>query len=326
MKCTSCGVTHFEAVTWYWLGNWGGFLHCVDDSMPMSLQTKILAASFSLVFATNLIGNGLVVVVILKDRRLRKTMNLLLLNLAVADILVAVFFGPGFLPMPEHPTGVSGDFLCKIVTGKNLGWLSSVVSAFTLVLVSIERFFAVVYPFNVRWKISKTKLRFIVPGMWLLATILTLPSFIADRFEKESSVCIEKSTYPWKLVYAVAWAVLAGFLPVVIMVVLYSIVIYTLWFKNNLGNAVRSAVRKSRKNASRAVIIVSVIYAVLCLPTHVLYCVYALRPNLFKNGEISFPITYILVVLNSSVNPFVYIFQCARFRNALRKLFCCEEE
>ncbi len=45
----------------------------------------------SVMVAINLLGNSLVCLVVLRDKTMRTTMNFLLVNLAVSDMIVGVF-------------------------------------------------------------------------------------------------------------------------------------------------------------------------------------------------------------------------------------------
>ena len=51
--------------------------------------------------------------------------NNLLVNLAAADMIVGIFFGIQYIitPLLNHPDGLTGDILCKLVTGGVLGWV-----------------------------------------------------------------------------------------------------------------------------------------------------------------------------------------------------------
>ena len=75
--------------------------------------------------------------------------------------MVAVFFSPLhiFVHTFTHPDGVAGDVLCKILTGGNLGWLGGTSSAFTLVAVAVERYYAVNYPHGNKGKVTQGKLK-----------------------------------------------------------------------------------------------------------------------------------------------------------------------
>ena len=75
--------------------------------------------------------------------------------------MVAVFFAPLhiFIHTFTHPDGVAGDVLCKILTGGTLGWLGGSSSAFTLVAVAVERYYAVNYPHGNKGKLTQGKLK-----------------------------------------------------------------------------------------------------------------------------------------------------------------------
>ena len=88
-------------------------------------------------------------------------MNYLLVNLAVADLMVAVFFSQlhVFIHTYTHPDGLTGDLLCKLLTGGALGWVGGTSSAFTLLAVSTERYYAVNYPHGNKGKLTTKKLK-----------------------------------------------------------------------------------------------------------------------------------------------------------------------
>lgn len=86
-------------------------------------------------------------------------MNYLILNLAVADIMVALFIVPRFIFVHifNHPDGMTGTVLCKLLTGGNLIWIGSVATAFTLVVVAIERYHAVINSHSNQGQLTATK-------------------------------------------------------------------------------------------------------------------------------------------------------------------------
>ena len=85
------------------------------------------------------------------------------MNLAVADMLVGLFFAPQyiFMHMFTHPDGVTGTVLCRLLTGSNIAWVGGATSVFTLVTIAIERYSAVMDPFGNKAKLTKTKLKVI---------------------------------------------------------------------------------------------------------------------------------------------------------------------
>jgi len=106
-----------------------------------SVENICLIVAFVIMAIMDLVGNTLVVLVIRLNKSMRTPMNMLLLNLAVADMVVAVFVTIQFVigPTFEHPSGTTGLLLCKFITGGPMSWSAAAVSVFTLVVISIER-------------------------------------------------------------------------------------------------------------------------------------------------------------------------------------------
>ena len=100
-----------------------------------------LNVAFSIIVLMGLVGNTLVILVIRLTKTMRPPMNMLLLNLAVADMVVAVFVAIHFVIGPnfQHPSGTTGLWLCKFVTGGTITWSGAAVSVGNLVAISIER-------------------------------------------------------------------------------------------------------------------------------------------------------------------------------------------
>jgi len=82
-------------------------------------------------------------------------------NLAAADITFAVFHTPKYILSRTftHPDGAAGKVLCRLLTGGTLGWFGGVSSAFTLVVIAVERFYAVMFPHGNNGRLTKRKLK-----------------------------------------------------------------------------------------------------------------------------------------------------------------------
>ena len=93
----------------------------------------------------------------------RTPVNYLLVNLAIADILYAAFIAPNVLfvqfSFVQHPDGLTGTVLCKLLIGGAVAWIGGVSSIFTLFAIAIERYYAVMYPYGNKWKLTKRKLK-----------------------------------------------------------------------------------------------------------------------------------------------------------------------
>ena len=118
-------------------------------------------------------------------------MNVLLLNLAIADITVVVFFASRFtlIHAYNHPDGKVGTILCKLLTGGTFGWIGSCASVFTMVAIAIERYYAVIRPLGNRATFTRDslKVRFLVSKI----TIHLIPQSQPIDY---SFVCMSTST------------------------------------------------------------------------------------------------------------------------------------
>lgn len=197
---------------------------------------------FSLMAVLDIIGNTFVILVILRNQSMKTPVNYLLVNLAVADILVGIFFGIQFIITPtlNHPEGRTGDLLCKLITGGVPGWVGAVTSVFSLIAIAIERYFAVIYPHSQRGKLTKTKIVFFVAVSWFLALLWAGVGFFITVYNSELQSCVH--SWPKDIyanIYTVGWTVVAGVMPLGIMGCLYARVVYRLWFTDQENEATR---------------------------------------------------------------------------------------
>ena len=292
-----------------------------------SVNDVVLSVTFLLLSLTDFVGNVLVCLIILQRKRFRfrrSTLDFLFLNLALADITVAVFAIPRYVLNHAfaHPLGSVGDFLCRFVTGGNLMWTGGAASVFTLVTIAFERRHAS-RPYQVRRKLSKSKLRVLVLSSWVFAGLLNLPLFFIMSYDDRSNFCIEN--WPNALlpkIYGIIWFSVVGAIPIAIMAVLYSKVIYHLWVKKSIARLHRKAILIPRK-ATKMAITLTAIYSICWLPNLILY-ILAFNISDAVYGSPLYRWTVVLTCLNSTVNPFVYSLQSRRFRASVKRALLCK--
>lgn len=101
----------------------------------MSLAVPIL---FGIIVVVGLLGNLLVVIVVTANQQMRSTTNLLIINLALADLLFIVLCVPFTAVDYMLPYWPFGDLWCKMV--QYLIVVTVYASVYTLVLMSLDRF------------------------------------------------------------------------------------------------------------------------------------------------------------------------------------------
>ena len=288
-----------------------------------------LTVAFSVVVIVNLVGNTVVCLVVFRYHGMRAPVNYLLVNLAASDIMVALFIIPVYVIKWafHHPSGTAGDFLCKFITGGNFIWIGGAASAFSLVVVAIERYFAVVYPFGDRWRLTNRRLIPIVIIGWLYAIIYNLPLFFVIRYDKHGLThCPEHwPNEHLAKAFTIACFFVYGAIPMGAMVVLYIKVLCNLWNRgnpNNLGVTEQARIR-SRLKVTKMVFVVSLMYTVCWLPNLVLYMLSKYESEVYAYGSVPYIISVVLVGVNSAINPFIYALHSSNFRQHIRGTFCC---
>ncbi|XP_001640050.2 substance-K receptor [Nematostella vectensis] len=292
-----------------------------DD--PTEEETRALNVLFSILALVNLTGNSLVAWIILRHRQMTSSLNgYLLINLAVSDVMVALFMTPQYVFRFTftHPGGRAGDWLCKMITGGNFIWVGGAASAFTLVAIAMERYHAIVNPCH--HQLTRKRLALTIAGSWIYAILFNLPLFFVIGYEKHGDDfrCPEKWTNkPLAELYTVGAFFIFGAIPIGIMLIVYPMIIRVLWQPNILPT--QRPIIEKRQKAVRMMLVVTVLYFVCWLPNLVLYMMSQFHSDVYNYFHIPYVISIILVGLNSTMNPFVYSLHSSRFKEEFRRWF-----
>ena len=133
----------------------------------------IFIVVLSVLVLISLVGNTLVILTILINKPMHTTLNYLLVNLAVADMISALCIGIGYVmtPIIIYPEGKVGRYFCMFLIDGELAWIGAAESVFCLVYIAVERYFAIVRPLRQRGRFTRRRLKvFIVLG-WGLAIL-----------------------------------------------------------------------------------------------------------------------------------------------------------
>ncbi|XP_008288395.1 vasopressin V2 receptor-like [Stegastes partitus] len=187
------------------------------DTLLAVAEVVVLAA----ILVMALLGNGLVLVVLLRRRRHHNPLHQFMLNLCVADLVVALFQvlpqlvwdAQGRLPGP--------DFLCRLV--KYLQVLGMFASSYMIVAMTLDRHYAICCPLQAHRSGATQRCNTFVVLAWGLSLLLSLPQvFIFSRSEVAPGIheCWGSFAESWGLKAYVTWMTLSVFiLPVLIITV-----------------------------------------------------------------------------------------------------------
>ena len=188
--------------------------------------------TFCLFIIVSLAANSLIVMIVYKTPNLRKPINYFIANMASSDLLFPFFFIPCNLSR-LHTTslltgGPLGQAFCKLVAF--FGEVSIAVSIQNLILIAVDRFGAVVFP--LRSPLIRSKLcPFFILATWIVAVAVNSPYLFAIeiveypegtwRVAKWKKVFGESSSHAS---FVLAYHILFIYIPVMLLVILYSII------------------------------------------------------------------------------------------------------
>ena len=276
-----------------------------------------------------LAGNTLLIYIVFRKPGTRNLTSFLFVNMAVADLMVAVFQMPVSIThfYVFESSELIGTFNCKVLY--YAVYVSTIASIFCLTVMAFDRYFAVVHPF--RRSIWFRKPKIITPIIWISS--MALMSIVPFAFKLDQGKCrIEISLIlPF---YAYFFAV--GFLlPLAVISVLYTLVARKLWFyevpvDRNVNDEQREQ-EIPKKKVIRMLIIIVVVFAVCWLPVHVYQMDEGVSIGVRGRGAMWDP--YIIIYIcywfsqaNSAINPWLYIGLNGKMKTAFKNMIRCKHE
>lgn len=305
--------------------------------LPWQLKTA-WGVVFGAMLLVAITGNSIVLWIVLAHRRMRTVTNYFLLNLSVADLLMSSLncsFNFIFMLNSDWPFGA---VYCTI--NNFMANMSVASSVFTLVAISLDRYIAIVHP--LRHRTSRKKARLFLLIIWALSCVLAAPclmysTVMTKRYHngKTRTVCYmlwPDGRYPTSMadyIYNLVFLILTYGIPMLIMIVCYSLMGRELWGSRSIGEHTERQLEsmKSKKKVVRMFIIVVTIFAICWLPYH-LFFVYAYHNNQMTSSSYVQQLYlgfYWLAMSNAMVNPIIYYWMNSRFRIYFQEIicFCC---
>ncbi|XP_033746406.1 beta-3 adrenergic receptor-like [Pecten maximus] len=170
-------------------------------------------------------GNILVLIAVARNKRLQTVFNIYVINLAVTDLLVAVTAMSFYTTETVLGYWPFGEFLCGVWIFVDYGM--TFASVFTLIAISVDRFWSVTWSLHYRAHHNKIKAVRLIIAVWVSTLVLWLPACIMDRINNSvPNKCVWEPSKNKEFVVVIATIGHHGAFTV--MVVCYTKVFYTL--------------------------------------------------------------------------------------------------
>ena len=206
-------------------------------------------------------------------------------------------------------------------------------SVWILVAIAVDRFFAVTRPFQVSPLSRHFKKTVVFLWVWSAVSAANILALIGLVKEKTSDFCetLEKVYYWWREFFLTS-LVLNVVVPLVAVIILYTIICLKLWARKVPGEGANRNERqveaiKTAKKVTRMMIAVVVLYELCWLPYFITMLMSLTRGESplksdppTGNIHLNFFIVW-LTFAYSAVNPFVYLTFNQKFRNGFKHLY-----
>ncbi|KAI6191347.1 G-PROTEIN-RECEP-F1-2 domain-containing protein [Aphelenchoides bicaudatus] len=342
-------------------------LEVVAEEVALMNQPIIRAfflVAYLAVFIFCIFGNSMILIVIISNRSMRTVTNYFLANLAVADLLVGmfcVFENAAHFVLFEHGNWPFGKTLCHLY----IFVLHAIpnASAGILVLLSIERFIAVLRPMLVHHLLTKSVLLLSSIIVWGFSALMNLPYLIAVQYlempNRETGgaygICTRRHIVVGDINILKVVTILNLFIwyitPLFILLCIY-ITIGLVLLRSTENAVSRSSqhncinrsqsepktsrslpkieIVDSRRRVIRLVVVIVLCFAILSLPrfAYLTWTVFREKTpfDIYSVYALIQPITFLMLFSNSGINPVLYALLSKRFRAAINETFVCSTE
>ncbi|KAK0168048.1 hypothetical protein PV327_001888 [Microctonus hyperodae] len=256
----------------YMTGTFGNSSEKNDDSIcdnflsPSSVLATIWFQAtiyflYCTIFIVALLGNLLVCYVVCNSPRMKTVTNYFIVNLAVGDILMTLFCIPtsfvSTLILQHWPFGPE---MCPSVNYSQA--VSVLVSAYTLVTISIDRYAAIMWPLKPR--MSKKQAKLLILTVWIVALTVSSPIAIVSRLLQPNElyekcnyyICQEQwSTVHQRYNYSIALLVLQYLVPIIVLLFTYISIGIRVWGKRPPGEAENTRDQRMAKSKRKVFIV-----------------------------------------------------------------------
>ncbi|XP_068756912.1 somatostatin receptor type 5-like [Montipora capricornis] len=287
---------------------------------------RLTQISFGIVCVMAIFGNTLTIVMFVVERQLlKKSYNVLIMFLAISDVLTAVnviinpfyVLGDAF-PYPQNP--ILGEIFCRFIYNRMLVFQLVVFSVYITLVLTAERWFAVVRPHQYNHAFSLKKVLGYITLSWAWSFLLTLKRVIDYSFNPSvNETCLRNDSVVSTV--NTAWyatqVVLKMVIPCVAMVGLY--IDMTL---KTIHSPTASAESKANLKAklTRMVIVASCTLIALYLPNQIVFLLIFMGKT--KPDKALHTLTQFLTFMTTCVNPFIYGLTNKNYQQRYWRILC----
>ncbi|XP_068603258.1 thyrotropin-releasing hormone receptor b [Brachionichthys hirsutus] len=309
-----------------------------------SIRYKVISTLLlSLICALGIVGNVMVILVVLTTNHMRTPTNCYLVSLAVADLMVLTAAGVPSITDSLFESWLFGRSGCLCIT--YLQYLGINASSCSITAFTIERYIAICHPIKAQFLCTLSRAKRIIVLVWASTCLYCVMWFYLSDIQELAYDRVTVVTCGYRVsrrfylpIYFFDFGVFFV-VPLLLSAVLYGLIARILFLsplpserkdkkKNGLNdhsmkNARHSSsTAKSRRQVTKMLAVVVVLFATLWMPYRTLVLVNSCLEEAYLDSWFLL-FCRLCIYLNSAINPVIYNAMSQKFRAAFRKICHC---
>ena len=291
-------------------------------------EVSIVTVLYAFTMLAAIVGNSFLIYIVWKKPEVRSLTSSMFVNMAIADLLVALFMMPLSIVSAHTESkwkvsGLPGDIICRsyiLISDATL-----IASILCLVFMAIDRYSAIVCPLSVH-SVWFRKAKFVTPLIWvmsiaLMAIMPVIYKFDYEYCEIDPDVLGENATSRGVYLYIFF---ITYIIPLAIICPLYAKAARMLWFNQAPGNHLIEEQQRrqlvTRRKVVRMLVIIVVVFAICWLPAQALHLLWAAKAYGDNPPAIVMYLGFWVAHANSAINPWLYIALSTKIRLAFHRM------
>nr|WNE31494.1 GnRHR1-A subtype [Haliotis discus hannai] len=326
-------------------------LKCMDPAsgtLPREItfdnDNLVSVIAYSCLFLVAACGNLTVFITLFRNRNIKSRVNLFIMHLSIADLIVTFVMLPLETTWNITVAWKAGEAACRILMFFRAFGLY--LSSFTLVTISLDRYFAIMRPLSLNDADKRGKIMLVLA--WIFSFVASIPQSVIFHVEKHPvypwfTQCVTFNFFPTpihELAYNLFHVIAVYGMPLLIITVSYSLILCEISKKSRqsknelqdtssrakigLRRSAMGNIERARIRTLKMTLVIVGVFAMCWTPYFVISAWWWFdKESARKVDHTIHKGFFLFAVSNSCMDPIVYGMFTINFKREFKRCCCC---